>query len=123
MRYVVTRLTLGLVVATGLMAIWQKTSAADTTSTLLLSLDCGDYQVQVAEDLSSGAYLYRSEGPSGDFALNIGHRDMTEGVVLYEFQNGSFEYWVWDGTLDDPEAGQLQVYRSGQIVLDRSCTQ
>lgn len=115
--------SLSTVLATGLtMGLFPLLSRADSTADLLVSLNCDDYHVEVWQNRTSGDYLYRAQGFTGELALDQGSRQATEGVVVYKFQNGDYEYWVWDGNLDSSEVGQLEVYQSNRIVMQRSCT-
>lgn len=98
-------------------------AVADATADLLLALNCEDFHVEVWQNRPSGNYLYRAQGFVGSLDLNNGTREATEGVVVYKFQNGIYDYWVWDGSLDSPEEGQLQVYRSNRLIMQRDCTQ
>ncbi|GAB4381279.1 MAG: hypothetical protein Kow00121_39420 [Elainellaceae cyanobacterium] len=94
---------------------------ADSTADLLVSLNCDDYYVEVWQNRTSGDYLYRAQGFTGSLSLDQGSREATEGVVVYKFENGDYEYWVWDGSLDSPDEGQLAVYRNNQQLMQRSC--
>ena len=45
----------------------------------------------------------------------------TEGVKVYKFGKNNYEYWVWDGTLDSPNSGTLEVYKNNRISSQKSC--
>jgi hypothetical protein len=97
-------------------------AAADSTADLMLNLQCQDrYSVEVWQGRSSDALLYRGRGPLGDLSLDGGTRQATEGVQVYKFQNGSYAYWVWDGTLDSQQAGTLEVYENDRLLMRQDC--
>lgn len=116
-------LSLSTALATGItVALLPSSTRADSTADLLVGLNCSDYYVEIWQNRSSGNYLYRAQGFTGSLALDNGTREATEGVVVYKFQNADYEYWVWDGSLDSPDQGQLEVYHNNQQVMQRSCT-
>jgi hypothetical protein len=94
---------------------------ADSTANLLMSLKCHNFQVQVWKNRSSGAYLYRSQGTHGNLKINGGTRQSTEGVTVYKFRNGGYQYWVWDGTLDSKDRGRVEIYRNNRLVQGINC--
>ncbi|GAA6614359.1 hypothetical protein [Scytonema sp. NUACC26] len=97
-------------------------AAADSTVSLILSLRCrGGYNINIWKTNTSGELLYRSTSPHGNLSLGRGTRQATEGTQVYRFQNGNYQYWVWDGTLDSKESGTLEVYKNNQIELQRAC--
>lgn len=97
-------------------------AAADSTADLVLNLKCQEgSDVQVWRNRTNGQLMYRSESPLGNVSLNGGTVRATEGVRVYEFQNGIYRYAVWDGTLDSLEAGSLEVYQNNFIVLQEPC--
>ncbi|MEH1812457.1 MAG: hypothetical protein V7K26_17490 [Nostoc sp.] len=65
---------------------------------------------------TSGELLYRSTSSNGNLSLGKGTSQLTEGVRVYKFRNGIYEYWVWDGTLDNPQSGTLEVYKNNRIL-------
>jgi hypothetical protein len=119
-----TLVRLSTVLTTGLTVVLSPlTAVADATADLLVALNCEDFHVEVWQNRPSGNYLYRAQGFVGSLDLNNGIREATEGVVVYKFQNGIYDYWVWDGSLDSPEEGQLQVYRNNRLIMQRDCMQ
>ncbi|WP_308189213.1 hypothetical protein [Nostoc mirabile] len=38
-----------------------------------------------------------------------------DGTRVYKFQNGNYQYWVWDGTLDSQQSGTVEVYKNNAI--------
>ena len=115
---------LSAALATGITtALFPFVALADSTADLLVALNCDDYYVEIWQDRSSDQYLYRAQGFTGSLSLDNGTREATEGVVVYKFQNGEYDYWVWDGSLDSPDEGQLEVYRNNQQVMQRACVQ
>jgi hypothetical protein len=110
------------IVASCIRAFLPSPAAADSTADLLLNLRCGGgYNPQVWRDRSSGRYLYRIQSATGNLNLNRGTVQSTEGVRVYKFRNGSYQYWVWDGTLDSKQAGTLEVYRTNRLVMRQPC--
>lgn len=95
---------------------------ADSTSALIVNLQCqGGYNIQVWNNRKTGQLMYRSQSPSGNLKIDRGTKQATEGVMVYKFRNGNYQYWVWDGTLDSPNAGTLEVYRNDRILMQRQC--
>lgn len=109
--------------AAGFTAVLTPVSAlADSTADLVLNLQCrGGYDVQIWRDYNTDALLYRSQGPLGNLELNGGTVQATEGTQVYRFQNDSYQYWVWDGTLDSQDAGTLEVYQNNRILMQEPC--
>ncbi len=98
-------------------------AAADSTADLILSTQCqGDYNINIWQNYQSGELLYRATSLNGNLSLGGGTRQATEGVQVYKFGNGNYEYWVWDGTLDDPQAGTLEVYQNNRLLMRQACT-
>jgi hypothetical protein len=114
---------LSTALATGILGMLPLAAWADSTAELVLNLQCrGGYDVQVWRNYSSGALLYRSQGPLGELALDGGTAQDTEGTRVYRFRNDNYAYWVWDGTLDSAEAGTLEVYQQeGYILMQEPC--
>ena len=98
-------------------------AAADSTAGLILSMKCrGGYNVDVWQKNVGGELLYRATSPKGNLSLGRGTSKATEGVLVYKFQSGKYEYWVWDGTLDSQHAGTLEVYENNRLRMRRACT-
>lgn len=97
-------------------------AAADSTADMVLALRCrGGYNIQVWQNRSSDELLYRATSHHGNLNIDGGTAQNTEGVRLYKFQNGNYEYWVWDGTLDSQDAGTLEVYENSRILMQQAC--
>ncbi len=98
-------------------------AAADSTAELILSTQCqGNYNINIWQNYQSGELLYRATSLNGNLSLGGGTSQATEGVQVYKFGNGNYEYWVWDGTLDDPQAGTLEVYQNNRLLMRQACT-
>ena len=98
-------------------------AAADSTADLILSTQCrGGYNINIWRNYTSGELLYRSTSRNGDLSLGRGTSQATESVRVYRFRNGSYQYWVWDGTLDNPQSGTLEVYKDNRILMAQACT-
>ncbi len=98
-------------------------AAADSTADLILSTQCqGGYNIDIWQNYQSGELLYRATSPNSNLSLGSGISQATEGVRVYKFRNGDYEYWVWDGTLDDSQAGTLEVYQNNRILMRQACT-
>lgn len=98
-------------------------ASADSTANLILSTKCrGGYNVNIWQNRTSGELLYRATSPNGDLSLGRGTKQLTEGVKVYKFRNKNYEYWVWDGTLDNQQSGTLEVYKNNRILLHQACT-
>lgn len=116
--------SLATALATGLtVLLFPFATLADSTADLVAALNCDDYYVEIWQNRTSGQYLYRAQGFTGSLSLDGGSREATEGVAVYKFRNGDYQYWVWDGSLDSPDEGQLVVYRNNRQLMQRSCTQ
>ena len=98
-------------------------ASADSTAGIILSTKCqGDYNINIWQNYTSGKLLYRATSPNGNLSLDGGTSQATEGVRVYKFKNGNYEYWVWDGTLDNPQSGVLEVYKNNRISKQKACT-
>ncbi|WP_017654544.1 hypothetical protein [Fortiea contorta] len=112
-----------LAIVTCVMVNFSLPVAADSTADLILNLDCqGDYKINIWKTKKSGELLYRSISPQGKLSLKKGTSQVKEGVRVYQFRNGNYQYWAWDGTLDSQEAGMLEVYKNNQLQLQQACT-
>jgi hypothetical protein len=97
-------------------------ASADSTTELILSTKCqGGYNINIWRNYVSGELLYRSTSSYGDLSLGSGTSKATEGVRVFKFQNGDYAYWVWDGTLDNPRSGNLEVYKNNRILMQQAC--
>lgn len=89
--------------------LWQKTFI------------CKEYRIILSEN-PLGKYNYQSISKKGNISLTNGTVKSTEGVWLFKFRNANTEYWVWDGTLDNPNAGVLEVYQNNRQILQHNCS-
>jgi hypothetical protein len=97
-------------------------ASADSTAGIILSTRCqGGYNINIWQNRTSGELLYRATSPKGDLSLDGGTRQATEGVRVYKFRDRNYEYWVWDGTLNDPQSGFLEVYKNNRISMRQPC--
>lgn len=123
MKVFLIRSTTLLALAASLITHFALPAKADSTATLLLNLQCqGGYNVSIWETKQSGELLYRSTSANGNLSLGRGTSQATEGVRVYKFQNGNYQYWVWDGTLDSQQSGTLEVYKNNAIQQQYACT-
>ena len=91
-----------------ILANFSLRASADSTAGIILSTKCqGGYNINIWQNYTSGELLYRATSPNGNLSLGRGTSQATEGVRVYKFRNGIYEYSVWDGTLDDPQSGTL----------------
>lgn len=124
MKAFLIRSTTLLALATSLIAHFALPAKADSTANLLLNLQCqGGYNVNIWKTKQSGELLYRSTSSNGNLSLGRGTSQATEGVRVYKFQNGNYQYWVWDGTLDSQQSGTLEVYKNNAIQQQYACTE
>jgi hypothetical protein len=122
MKTLLQKIALLNVAATCVFSSLALPAGADSTADMVLSLRCrGGYGVQVWKDRSSDAFLYRATSHHGNLSLDGGTAQSTEGVRVYRFQNGNYQYWVWDGTLDSQDAGTLEVYENSRILMQQPC--
>jgi hypothetical protein len=97
-------------------------ASADSTAEIILSTKCdGGYDINIWRNYTSGELLYRSTSANGNLSLGGGTSKATEGVRVYKFRNGDYEYWVWDGTLDSRQSGTLEVYKNNRILMQQAC--
>ncbi|WP_199338570.1 hypothetical protein [Nostoc sp. FACHB-133] len=105
-----------------ILANFSLRASADSTAGIILSTKCrGGYNINIWQNYNSGELLYRATSPNGNLSLGKGTRQATEGVRVYKFRNRNYEYSVWDGTLDNPQAGTLEVYKNNRIVMKQAC--
>jgi hypothetical protein len=98
-------------------------ASADSTAGIILSTTCqGGYNINIWQNHTDGELLYRATSPNGNLSLGRGTSQATEGVRVYKFRNGNYDYWVWDGTLDNPQAGTVEVYKNNRILMQQACT-
>lgn len=98
-------------------------ASADSTAGIILSTKCqGGYNINIWRNYTSGKLLYRATSPNGNLSVDGGTSQATEGVRVYKFRKGNYEYWVWDGTLDNPQSGTLEVYKNNRILMKQACT-
>lgn len=105
-----------------ILANFSLRASADSTAGIILSTKCqGGYNINIWRNYTSGELLYRSTSSNGNLSLGKGTSQATEGVRVYKFRNGIYEYWVWDGTLDNPQSGTLEVYKNKRILMKQAC--
>ena len=105
-----------------ILANFSLPASADSTAGILLSTKCrGGYNVNIWQNYTSGELLYRATSPNGNLSLGKGTSQATEGVRRYKFRNGIYEYSVWDGTLDNPQSGTLEVYKNNRLLMKQAC--
>lgn len=123
MKVFLARSTILLAVTISMTTHFALPAKADSTANLLLNLQCQDgYNVNIWKTKKSGELLYRSTSFNGNLSLGKGTNQATEGVRVYKFQNGDYQYWVWDGTLDSQQSGTLEVYKNNAIQQQYACT-
>ena len=123
MKTFLKRLTLLVALPICALANFTSPASADSTADLILSTKCGGgYNVNIWRNYTSGELLYRSTSRNGNLSLGRGTRQATEGVQVYRFRNGDYQYWVWDGTLDSTQSGTLEVYQNNRILMRQDCT-
>jgi hypothetical protein len=122
MKTVLKNATILLALPICVLANFSLRASADSTAGLILSMSCrGSYNVNIWRNRTSRELLLRSSGPQGNLSLGKGTSRATEGVRVYKFRNGNHEYWVWDGTLDNPNAGTYEVYKNNRILTRHTC--
>ena len=115
--------TLLLALPICVLATFSLRASADSTASIILSTKCqGGYNINIWKNNTSGELLYRSTSSNGNLSLGRGTSKATEGVRVYKFRNGNYEYWVWDGTLDNSQSGTLEVYKNNRILMRQACT-
>jgi hypothetical protein len=113
---------LSLALPISVLANFSLKASADSTAGIVLSTKCqGGYNINIWRNYNSGELLYRSTSANENLSLGAGTIKVTEGVRVYKFRNGDYEYWVWDGTLDSPKSGTLEVYKNNRIVMQQAC--
>jgi hypothetical protein len=123
MKTLLKKSALLLALTTCISANFSLRASADSTADLILSMKCrSGYNINIWKKRSSGELLYRSTSPNGKLNLGKGTSKATEGVRVYKFRNGDYQYWAWDGTLDSQQSGTLEVYKNNRIQMRRACT-
>jgi hypothetical protein len=123
MKTLMKRAALLLALPISVLANFSLRASADSTAGIILSTKCqGGYNINIWQNHTSGELLYRATSRSGNLSLDGGTSQATEGVRVYKFRNGNYQYWVWDGTLDNPQAGTLEVYKNNRILTQKACT-
>jgi hypothetical protein len=123
MKTLLKRAALLLALPISVLANVSLRASADSTAGIILSTKCeGGYNINIWQNNTNGELLYRATSPNGNLSLDGGTSQATEGVRVYKFRNGNYEYWVWDGTLDNPQAGTLEVYKNNRILMQQACT-
>jgi hypothetical protein len=123
MKTLLKRTALFLALPISVLANFSLPASADSTAGIILSTKCqGGYNINIWQNYTSGELLYRSTSPNGNLSLGRGTSQATEGVRVYKFRKGNYEYWVWDGTLDNPQTGTLEVYKNNRILMQQACT-
>lgn len=123
MKTPLKRFVLPLVLPASILAIFSLSASADSTAGIVLSMNCQcGSTINIWQNSTSGELLYRATSPIGNLSLGRGTRQTTEGVRVYKFRNGNYQYWLWDGTLDNPNSGVLEVYENNRILTQQSCT-
>jgi len=115
-------LTLPWALSACAIAAFGLSATADSTADLMMNLNCdGGTSAEVWKNRKTSGLFFRSESPSGKWVSYLGKTQKTEGVKVYKFQNGSTEYWVWDGNLDNPQSASLEIYQNNRLVKRQSC--
>lgn len=123
MKTPLKKFALLLALPISVLANFSLPASADSTAAIILSTRCqGGYRINIWQKHASGELLYRATSPKGNLSLGRGTSQATEGVRVYKFRNGDYDYWVWDGTLDNPQAGALEVYKNKRILVSQACT-
>lgn len=121
MKTLLKRLALLITLPISALANFPSPAIADSTADLILSTKCrGGYNVNIWRNYTSGELLYRSTSSSGNLSLGRGTSHTAEGVRVYRFRNGDYEYWLWDGT-DSSQSETLQVYKDDRVMMQQLC--
>ena len=121
MKILLKRFALLLGLMTGISTYLVLPASADSTADLILSTKCGgSYTVNIWRNYSSGELLYRSTSGSGNLSLARGTSHAGEGVRVYRFRNGDYEYWLWDGP-DSSRSETLQIYKDNRVLMQQLC--
>jgi hypothetical protein len=122
MNTILKKSALLLALPISILANFSLPASADSTANIILSTKCqGGYKINIWQNKTSRELLYRSTSPNGNLSLGRGTVKATEGVRLYKFRKGNYEYWVWDGTLDSQNSGTLEVYKNNRILMQKAC--
>ena len=121
MKTLLKRLALLITLPICSLANFPSPAAADSTADLILSTKCrGGYNVNIWRNYSSGELLYRSTSGNGNLSLGRGTSHTAEGVRVYRFRNGNYEYWLWDGP-DSSRSETLQIYKNNRVLMQQLC--
>ena len=121
MKTLLKRLALLVALPVCALANFILPAAADSTANLIINTQCrGGYNINIWRNKTSGELLYRSSSDSGNLSLGRGISHAAEGVRVYRFRNGDYEYWLWDGP-DSSGSETLQVYRNDRVIMQQLC--
>ena len=81
---------------------------------------CKDSTVSIGRD-ADGGYHFQSHGRLVVDRLAGGSMTLTKGVPVYKFKDGNKQYWLWDGSENNPPYGSLEVYEKDALVLQLEC--
>lgn len=81
---------------------------------------CKDSTVTVSQD-AEGGYHFTSTGRITVDRLSDGRVIRKNGVQVYKFGDDGKQYWLWDGSMQTPRFGSLEVYENGRLVLQLEC--
>jgi hypothetical protein len=123
MKRLLKRTALLLALPISILANFSLPVSADSTAGIILSTKYqGGYNINIWQNNTDGGLLYGLTSPNGNLSLGRGISQATEGVRVYKFRKENYEYWVWDGTLDNPQSGTLEVYKNNRILMQQFCT-
>jgi len=49
--------------------------------------------------------------------LSGGSSTLTKGVPVYKFKDGDKQYWLWDGSKNNPPFGSFEVFENDALIL------
>jgi hypothetical protein len=119
MRNLIKKIALPAALVTGLSTATLP-AAASAPATWSRTYYCREYAVTLHQ-YQDKSFSYHSRSKYGNLNLGQGTVKYTEGVRVIKFRNANTQYWVWDGTLDSPNLGTLEVYQNNRLILQRQC--
>jgi hypothetical protein len=81
---------------------------------------CKENRVTISQDTTRG-YRFQSSGRIQVEGLSGGSMTRNKGVPVYKFKDGDKQYWLWDGSKNNPPFGSLEVYEKDALVLQLEC--
>ena len=81
---------------------------------------CKENTITINRD-AAGTYHFQSTGRMQVDRLSGGSMTLNKGVPVYQFNDSDRQYWLWDGSENNPPYGSLEFYENDSLVLQLEC--